>query len=118
MPRSVARAVAPLLRRLIGSSLPLQVRFWDGSAVGPSSETAVIMRSPNALRRLLSAPGELGLGRAYVAGELDIEGDLGSVIALGERLGGVRLGPMGWLAALRAAAAAGALRGGPLSPPP
>lgn len=114
----MARAVAPLLRRLVGKPFPLQVRFWDGSAVGPSGGTAVIMRSPKALRRLLTAPGELGLGRAYVAGELDVEGDLGAVVALGERLPNMRLGPMGWLAALRAAAASGALRGGRLPPPP
>jgi cyclopropane-fatty-acyl-phospholipid synthase len=32
--------------------------------------------SPAALRRLLWAPGELGLAQAYVTGELDVDGDL------------------------------------------
>jgi cyclopropane-fatty-acyl-phospholipid synthase len=107
-----------LLRRLVGDPLPVRVRFWDGSSLGPSGATAVIMRSPRALRRLLTAPGELGLGRAYVAGELDVEGDLESVVALGDRLPEMRLGLVGWMTALRAAAGSGAFRGGrpPLPP--
>lgn len=35
-----------------------------------------MLRSPRALRRLLWAPGELGLSRAYVSGDLDIDGDV------------------------------------------
>ncbi len=34
------------------------------------------MRSPDALNRFIFSPNDLGLGRAYVAGELEIEGDL------------------------------------------
>ena len=41
---------------------------------------AAVRRGPSsprgALRRLLWAPGELGLAQAYVTGELDVEGDL------------------------------------------
>jgi cyclopropane-fatty-acyl-phospholipid synthase len=36
----------------------------------------VVLRSKDALRRLLRAPGELGLARAYVSGDLDVEGDV------------------------------------------
>ncbi|GLZ29602.1 cyclopropane-fatty-acyl-phospholipid synthase [Lentzea sp. NBRC 105346] len=36
----------------------------------------LVVRSRDALRRLVWAPGELGLARAYVSGELDVEGDL------------------------------------------
>ena len=35
-----------------------------------------MIRHRRALRRLLWSPGELGLARAFVAGELDVEGDL------------------------------------------
>ena len=35
-----------------------------------------MLRHRRALRRLLWNPGELGLARAFVAGELDVEGDL------------------------------------------
>jgi cyclopropane-fatty-acyl-phospholipid synthase len=36
----------------------------------------VVIRSPQALRRILWRPGELGLARAYISGDLDVEGDL------------------------------------------
>ncbi len=48
---------------------PFAVRFWDGTAV-PATEPAAptfTFRSPRALAHVLRAPGELGLGRAYVA---------------------------------------------------
>ena len=45
----------------------------------------IVVRSPDALRRIATAPGELGFSRAYVAGELDIEGDVYEALALLER---------------------------------
>ena len=36
----------------------------------------LVVRSPRALQRILWRPGELGLARAYVSGDLDVEGDL------------------------------------------
>ena len=38
------------------------------------------MRSADAIRRILWAPGELGLSRAYVAGNIDVEGDIYEVL--------------------------------------
>lgn len=59
-----------------GSRLPVRVRAWDGSEAGPNGTPVVVLRSPRALRRVLWRPGELGLARAYVSGDLDVEGDL------------------------------------------
>jgi len=36
----------------------------------------LVLRSRRALRRLLWRPGELGLARAYVTGDIDVDGDL------------------------------------------
>jgi cyclopropane-fatty-acyl-phospholipid synthase len=47
--------------------------------------SGVVLRSPEALRRIVSAPGELGFARAYVAGDLDIEGDVYEALELLER---------------------------------
>jgi cyclopropane-fatty-acyl-phospholipid synthase len=47
--------------------------------------SGVVLRSPDALRRIVTAPGELGFARAYVAGDLDIEGDLYETLRLLER---------------------------------
>jgi len=59
-----------------GVALPVRVRAWDGSEAGPAAAPTVVLRSPLALRRILWRPGELGLARAYVSGDLDVEGDL------------------------------------------
>lgn len=72
----VAQRLEPLLRRLFCGDLPVAVQGWDGSRVGPSGGPVVILRSRRALRRLLWAPGELGLAQAYVSGDLDVDGDL------------------------------------------
>lgn len=97
---------------------PFQVRFWDGSTLGPESAKAtVVVRTPRALRRMIYAPGELGMARAFVAGELDIEGDL--LGALGDLRGGIpkiALGPRAIGAALASAVEVGAA-GRPLRPP-
>src|SRR3954451_14371922 len=59
---------------------PVRLRAWDGSAAGPEDAPEIVVRSPQAVRRLVWAPGELGLARAYVAGELDA-GDLYAAFA-------------------------------------
>ena len=82
-PGSVAAVLGPLVTMLLGADPPIRVVFWDGSAVGPAPTDAVgtlIVRSPDAVRRVLWCPNELGLGRAYVAGELDVEGDVVAIV--------------------------------------
>jgi cyclopropane-fatty-acyl-phospholipid synthase len=49
--------------------------------------SGIVLRSPDALRRIVTAPGELGFARAYVAGDLDIEGDLYETLVLLEQRG-------------------------------
>jgi cyclopropane-fatty-acyl-phospholipid synthase len=53
------------------------VRAWDGSEAGPGGDAPVLdIRRRRALRRLLWDPDEMGFARAYVTGELNVEGDL------------------------------------------
>ena len=90
MPEPVAETLGPLVRALLGGDPPVAIRFWDGSALGPEvdltrpSRSAIVVRSPDAIRRLLYAPNELGLGRAYVAGDLDVEGDVYAALSIRE----------------------------------
>jgi cyclopropane-fatty-acyl-phospholipid synthase len=85
--------VAAAVTRIIGSDFPIALRAYDGSSLGPpDSPTTIVIRSRDAIRRILTAPGELGLGRAYVAGDLDVEGDLFfGLAALRDRI--PKLGP-------------------------
>lgn len=57
-------------------TIPLRLRAWDGSEAGPEGAPMIEFRSRRALRRMLWSPGQLGLSRAYVAGEVDAPGDI------------------------------------------
>jgi len=74
---AAAAALAPLLRALLGTELPVRFEFWDGSGIGPLGAAGTVrVNSVDAVRRMLWAPGELGVARAFVAGDLSLEGDL------------------------------------------
>jgi cyclopropane-fatty-acyl-phospholipid synthase len=74
--------VAEIIGSVVGRDVPVRVIAYDGSKAGPdSSELAMRINSPRALARLATAPGTLGLARAYVAGEIDVEGDLYELLA-------------------------------------
>ncbi|MFR9673441.1 class I SAM-dependent methyltransferase [Streptomyces sp. TR06-5] len=75
-----------LAGRLLGTPLPVRLRAWDGSEAGPPDAPALVLRHRRALRRFLWRPGELGLARGWVAGEIDVDGDL---YVLLDRLAGV-----------------------------
>jgi len=78
---SVAQVLRPLLAVLLGDHPAVRFEMWDGSWVGPASTGDVVrLRSPEALRRILWSPDELGIARAYVAGDIDVEGDVFSVL--------------------------------------
>jgi cyclopropane-fatty-acyl-phospholipid synthase len=75
------------LREALGEALPdrpFTVRFWDGAEL-PSTNGAggptFSVRSPLALGHVLRSPGQLGIGRAYVAGALDVD-DIDATLAL------------------------------------
>src|SRR2546430_5125911 len=77
-PEGVDMQRADVLIRLFGGDRsPVAVRVFDGSRAGPpDAPVAIDIRSPRALSYLVTAPGDLGLGRAYVTGEVEVEGDL------------------------------------------
>jgi cyclopropane-fatty-acyl-phospholipid synthase len=116
---NAATIVAPLLEGLFGQHLPVRFEFWDGSGIGPTDGPGtVIIRSPNAISRLLWAPGELGIGRAYVTGELEADGDIFRVLEAlhGAARPDLRAGPRQALLALRAAFQLGVLGRPPARP--
>ncbi len=122
MPNSTAHRLASFAEQLLGGQLPVGLRTWDGTRAGPEDAPTVVLRNRRALRRLLYAPGELGLARAYVTGDLDVEGDLAdgfrriwSLTRTGE-LNRVKIGPRDWAGAVSLAARLG-VAGPPPKPP-
>ncbi|MBA2517734.1 MAG: SAM-dependent methyltransferase, partial [Solirubrobacterales bacterium] len=77
--------VAPLIRAIAEAvpERPFDLEFWEGSRLPGTSAGGprFTVRSPAALAHVLRAPGQLGLGRAYVSGELEIS-DVDAVVAL------------------------------------
>jgi cyclopropane-fatty-acyl-phospholipid synthase len=62
---------------VVDEQTPVALRAFDGSSYSPPDPVGtVVFRHPRALRYMLGSPGELGIARAYVTGDLDIEGDL------------------------------------------
>jgi cyclopropane-fatty-acyl-phospholipid synthase len=83
---SMAFASTAPLRREIEARIPdrpFAVEFWDGTRVPETAEggPTFYVRSPRAAAHVLRAPGQLGLGRAYVSGELEVD-DMDAVIGL------------------------------------
>jgi cyclopropane-fatty-acyl-phospholipid synthase len=73
---TVASRLISLLETVLQTPMPVRVRAWDGSTAGPADTPTLIIRHKRALRRIMWQPNELGLARAYVAGELGLEGDI------------------------------------------
>jgi cyclopropane-fatty-acyl-phospholipid synthase len=68
---SIAESVESMLKR----PMPLRFTAYDGSATGPEdSPYEIHLATERGLNYLLTAPGDLGFGRAYVAGDLELRG--------------------------------------------
>jgi len=115
---TVVDELAPLLERVFVDPLVVELRFWDGSSYGRNQVGVVRFNGPDALRRIVWSPDELGLARAYVAGDIDIEGPMVEVLrALQVGVGGDTSAVMRAAAELvRASRALGGL-GSRLRPP-
>ncbi|CAB4845851.1 unannotated protein [freshwater metagenome] len=81
--------IADVLALVLGPECAVEITAYDGSQHGePGSDVRLDIRSPRAMSMLVSAPGQLGLARAYVAGEIEAHGDLYTVM---DRLAGAGL---------------------------
>jgi hypothetical protein len=111
-----------VMKQVFGTEPPLRLRASGGSEGGPPDKPVVILRSPQALRRMMWHPGELGLAQAYVTGELDVDGYVAEGLRAVWRtaryrgLADARLPAAAWGAAVRAAIMLGVPGPKPLPP--
>ncbi len=82
----MALATPALLRRELERVLPqrpFELRFWDGSSLPATTGAGPVftVRGPGAISHLLRSPGQLGIGRAYVSGLLEVD-DLDAAMEL------------------------------------
>ncbi|MGI8507244.1 MAG: class I SAM-dependent methyltransferase, partial [Solirubrobacteraceae bacterium] len=87
---------APLRRELEAAlpARPFAIAFWDGTVLPATEDGAPTfeVHSPRALAYVLAAPGELGLGRAYVVGLIDVD-DIDKALRLVDTFAAPRLSP-------------------------
>lgn len=79
--------VASFVASIFNNQLPFRVEAYDGSAVeptvsSPANEVTLRIVRRDAITRVLTHPGELGIARAYVAGDIDVDGDLDPLFTL------------------------------------
>ena len=67
--------IAEALERLMKDGMPFRFEAFDGSTAGPAGAPLTLrLKNERGLAYLMTAPGDLGFARAYVAGDLDVEG--------------------------------------------
>ncbi len=117
---TVAKKLEPVVAAAFGKDLPIRIDCWDGSSLGPrDAKFALRFTRRRALRRIMWSPNELGFVRAYVSGDLEIDGDLMEAMstlndfAHPDRGPGIKTGADTTTAIARAA-----VRLGAIGPPP
>ncbi|MFC7545167.1 class I SAM-dependent methyltransferase [Plantactinospora sp. GCM10030261] len=67
--------VAEVLNAIVEGQPPVRITAYDGSTLGPTDDpVALEIRTERGLSYLLTAPGDLGMARAYVSGDLALTG--------------------------------------------
>jgi cyclopropane-fatty-acyl-phospholipid synthase len=86
--------IAQAVERVLGEDVPLRFEGYDGTSTGPQdSDVVVEVRSPLALSYVVTAPGSLGMARAYVTGAIEVRGDLRTALTA---LMGARIDHIAW----------------------
>lgn len=67
--------IAEALGKLMKDGIPFRFEAFDGSVAGPVDAPFTLrLLNERGLSYLMTAPGDLGFARAYVAGDLELEG--------------------------------------------
>jgi cyclopropane-fatty-acyl-phospholipid synthase len=94
-----SRSIAEVLGTVLGAGVPVEFRAYDGSRYGPAdAPVRITVASRRALSYLATASPELGLARAFVTGDLVVDGDLYTMLRL---VGDAAARPLGVGARLR-----------------
>jgi cyclopropane-fatty-acyl-phospholipid synthase len=114
-------SLAEIIERVAGGELNIRIKAYDGSAAGPTDASyGLELRTPRGTTYLATAPSDLGLARAYIAGDLEILGahpgdPYGALRALSENLKFAKPNP---LLVAQIARSVGPERLIPIAPPP
>lgn len=105
----------------LGGPLPAALRFWDGSEIGPGEEGScpdvIVLRDKRAMSYVVTRPDQLGVARAFVSGDLVLEGSIERVMAGGAKLYGFDFTVQDKIEVIRLATSLGAVKIPPPKPP-
>jgi cyclopropane-fatty-acyl-phospholipid synthase len=95
-------ALADVFEQIAGPDAPVEFRAYDSSRAGAEgSPVRITVRTPAAVSYLAQAPGAMGLARAYVSGNVDVDGDMYTALARMASVQRVRLSTAERLSLLR-----------------
>lgn len=65
-----------------------RIQLWDGTGWGATvnARFTLVIKHPDALRKMFASPDELSLGECYICDELDVEGDMEAAVGMGDYL--------------------------------
>ena len=67
--------VAEMFETLLARPVPVRFTAYDGSSYGPvDAPVRLDLKTERGLAYMVTAPGDLGMARAYVSGDLDVHG--------------------------------------------
>lgn len=66
-------SVADVIEHMTDGEVPVRLTAWDGSSTG-DGPVHLHLATERALARMITAHGDLGLARAYLSGDLQVEG--------------------------------------------
>lgn len=67
--------IADLIDEVLPEGIPFRFTAYDGSSTGPDdSKVRLHLANERGLSYIVTAPGDLGLARAYISGDLELEG--------------------------------------------
>ena len=70
-----SKGIAGTIEGFFSGGLPVRLTAYDGSSAGPAdAELGLELVNQRGLAYILTAPGDLGLARAYVSGDLELRG--------------------------------------------
>ncbi|WP_262500301.1 hypothetical protein [Phycicoccus endophyticus] len=68
-------SIATIVESVVDGPLPVRLEAYDGSAAGPTDAPYRLrVESERGVSYVATAPGDLGLARAYLTGELTVDG--------------------------------------------
>ncbi|WP_227998019.1 class I SAM-dependent methyltransferase [Nocardia australiensis] len=113
-------SIAEIFETLVDGRVPIRLTAYDGSATGPEdSRFTLDVKTPRGINYLASAPGDLGMARAYISGDMTATGvHPGDPYEILKAMDGLKFHRPSALALVTIARSLGWERLKPIAPPP